>query len=209
MNGFFGIILVAIIAVFVGFFVRALIRRSDGERGEEGERSLWEERELDVMLADQSSPGGSPRRQHYEFAHLLLPQRFFSDAKGLYRILCDDEGITLLEALWREAKSDMLDDDIDSKDLSRSTHLGPSDSNLMIIKLPLPKAVTEAYFVGLVVGENYRYFTLELGFDEGGIKRTVFCEWKNGAHFNYGDGPSADVEAFAATIRAYLDDQTN
>lgn len=208
-------IVVLVLAFALAFGLAWLLRRrerqareaGDGEAGA-GERSTWEERELDALLAEDSAIGGGPRRQHYDFAHLLLRGRFQADPGGLLRLLAGEDGPTLLRALWNEAGQGASDDaePIDATGLSRTLEAWPG-GGLLLVKLPRPRAITEAHFVALAVPEatDARYFTLEHGLDERGDARTVLCEWRDGAHYNFGDGPEADALAFGAAVRAKLD----
>lgn len=171
-------------------------------------RQSWEEREIEAMLADGSSPGGSPRAQHYDFAHLLLRRRFFEDPSGLARLVAGEDGQTFLQAMWNEALSSEAEP-IAPHDLEGTLVASPQGT-LVVVNLPQPNAMTEAHQVALVVPEQGapRYFTLELGFDEDDRQRTVLCEWRDGAHVNYGDGPEPDVDVFAAAVRAKVEPES-
>ncbi|PIE18820.1 MAG: hypothetical protein CSA65_04085 [Proteobacteria bacterium] len=169
----------------------------------------WEEREIEAMLADGSSPAGSPRAQHYDFAHLLLRRRFFEDPSGLARLVAGEDGETFLQAMWNEAMASGEVDPIPPRGL-KGTLVGGARGVLVVVDLPRPRAMTEAHQVALVVPEqgDPRYFTLELGFDEDDHQRTVLCEWRDGAHMNFGDGPAPDIEAFAAAVRAKVEPES-
>ncbi len=91
-----------------------------------------------------------------------------------------------------------------------------------VVEMPPPHAMTEAYFTAAVLlldptqGQldlataAVRYFTLELGFSLDNVPQTVLCEWgKDGAHINYGEGPTSDVEAFMAAVCRLLNPEDN
>ncbi len=97
-----------------------------------------------------------------------------------------------------------------------------------IVRLPEPRRVTEAWFVAIVLNHEIDeapkptpepplfYYTLEKGFAPGDDRadarskrssdatRTVFCQWDQAAHKNYGDGPPPDARAFLNFIAARL-----
>ena len=76
--------------------------------------------------------------------------------------------------------------------------------------MPEPRAVAEAYLVGIVLTGfteeagpediGFRYFTLEYGFTADQTERTVMCEWENETHYNYGDGPPPEVSQFVQAV---------
>ena len=84
----------------------------------------------------------------------------------------------------------------------------------VIVQMPPPERVAEAYFAAIVVWQEpnqsqpenpkvrHRYITLELSEDLSGSPHTVLGEWDEGSHYNYGKGPAADKDAF---IQAVLD----
>lgn len=79
----------------------------------------------------------------------------------------------------------------------------------VVVTLPPPQGMTEAYFVALLQkpGESGgRVFTLELGFSlTAESSHTVLCEWTpDGTHLNRGPGPTPDVELFLQTITPLL-----
>ena len=204
-------IVVLILGVILGgglYWVWRRRRGSPGPVGENtGEVSTWEERELEAMLADMSSPGGSPRPQHYDFAHRLLRQRFVRDPPGLGRLVVGQDGGLFLQALWNEAMPALETvGPILSRGLGRSVEPWEAGT-IIIVTLPEPQAITEAHMVALVLPETGapRYFTLEAGFHEDMTSRTALCEWRDGSHVNYGDGPRPDPETFAAAVRLHVD----
>ena len=76
-------------------------------------------------------------------------------------------------------------------------------------------AAAEAHMVGIILTGvpedaeseskgSFRYFTLEHGVNLDDSIRTVFCEWDDEGHKNFGDGPLPTVEAFANAIETKL-----
>lgn len=101
-------------------------------------------------------------------------------------------------------------DDIDPSEL-KITIRKVRGCPAIIVKMPTPIAVTEAYFVGILPTESqecaeapeeiaFRYFTLEYGSRMDGTSRTVLCAWAGDNHFNLGDGPPPTLEAFIAAL---------
>lgn len=88
---------------------------------------------------------------------------------------------------------------------------------VVVVSLPEPRAVAEAYMVAIVsrpqqrrlifqkTAPVLRYFTLEYGLsDDGKTPRTVLCEWKQQSHLNCGNGPTASPRAFVNAIESLL-----
>jgi hypothetical protein len=85
-------------------------------------------------------------------------------------------------------------------------------SPCLIVEMPAPRAVTEVYFIGIVLKPSagdtaaalteveVRYFTLEY-FAEVGSKHGVLCEWTDDSkHINHAMTTGADVKKFLAAI---------
>ncbi len=152
-----------------------------------------------------------PRAHHYVFAHRELPAlahdpRFFPLATGA-------GGSNFAIGYW---------DHVGAR-LPPAERLPPTDMALrverrggrtiVLVRLPAPERMTEAHLVAVVQGlpgePDVRYFTLELGFasaePEGPrSRRTVLCEWTEGRHVNYGEGPPAEEAGFLAAVEDRL-----
>ncbi len=80
-------------------------------------------------------------------------------------------------------------------------------AQVLFIKMPKPKAITDAYFIGIVlsnakkdVENSCRYFTLEMTADREGSEKSVLCEWTKKGHRNYGLVPGKSLAAFLKAI---------
>jgi hypothetical protein len=86
----------------------------------------------------------------------------------------------------------------------------------IIVTMPPPVEVAEAWFVGIVLKidldaqsapekPEFVYLTLEKGANFDGIDRTILCAWDaEGAHVNYGNGPPPNERDFAGAIDLML-----
>lgn len=161
------------------------------------------------------------RRQHYIFAHQMLPALLEEDRKQILGSLLMAERDEFLRDVW-----DYVGEQLDGSD-ERNTPFEPvglsaqvienSPYATFIIQLPQPERALEAFFAGIVFGPftglsaetagtvPYRYFTLELalGGDEN-LAQTMFCEWRDGSHLNMGEGPPPETEPFFAAIQQVL-----
>ncbi len=76
-------------------------------------------------------------------------------------------------------------------------------AKVLFIKMPKPVAITDAYFIGIVLSDvnkdsdnSCRYFTLEMSADREGTEKSVLCEWTKKGHRNYGSVPGKSLAAF-------------
>ena len=166
-----------------------------------------------------------PRRHHYALAHLALrqialgsPLAYLGSVVGegrseffkfAFNAVCEEE-----QKAGRTAAPDFGAEDLKG-------HQGwVGEFPCAIVEMPTPKRIVEAYYTGLVVTLDplrlkealtdksrpipARYFTLEAGVSDDGTPRTVFCEWRESMHANFGDGPEPTVANFARRIKAAL-----
>ena len=149
----------------------------------------------------------SPRRHHYDFAHRLLPQLVRTEPDRLIDTLASENGEEFLRYLWRVTEERLQPADRLPFGLTRTIARLPSGQIAVVLGMPAPEAVTEAHLVAVVSGPEriVRYFTLEHGitFPEE-HPRTVFCEWTDTSHLNYGDGPAPEIPAFLDHIEAHM-----
>jgi hypothetical protein len=159
------------------------------------------------------------RLHHYNFAHVALRQLFLHNPGFLIGAL-KDRGDYLLKKLWDEVGS-RIEEDGEAVRLLPDTlgceiHEIESNIVIVIVTLPPPEEIPEAYFVGLIFRPEYEatnelleaqtgivhYVTLERGIDLAkGKVRTVLCEWTTEAHLNRGTGPDATVKEFMAVLQ--------
>lgn len=160
---------------------------------------------------------GGPRAAHYAMAHHAL-RRFALEDPVFYlgALASPDAGkflASVFEVARKEATAGGEKPDFTAADV-RPYPCRIADFPTIIVAMPPAKFTAEAHFTALVLlataavttveeakAVEARYFTLEAGFALDDRPRTVFCEWtKDGKHLNFGDGPSATVEAFGARV---------
>lgn len=148
------------------------------------------------------------RHHHYLFAHRLIPTLFFQDTLQFVSLLQRD-GLRFLEFWWRRVGEDVPQEERLSADgLGYTIREVAHGWVAVVIMMPLPQGMTEAYFVGLFFrpeGETLipRVFTLEKTMSylptTTETPMTVLCEWTaTGAHRNTGKGMAPELETFLA-----------
>ena len=157
----------------------------------------------------------TPRQHHYQFAHRALPQFGLAGVAQTLDILKTPMGGPFLIDIWDKVGQDLPKQErLPPSGLACSSHQTADGRSVIVVALPPPEEMTEAWFVAFLrVPEERRLmifkspatlrcFTLEKGVNlEDGAQRTVLCEWtRDGNHMNFGDGPSPTVEAFVAAI---------
>ncbi|HEY1066934.1 MAG TPA: hypothetical protein VGE52_12515 [Pirellulales bacterium] len=177
---------------------------------------------------DEDGPPGKPlaalsesRCDHYSLAHLALRYTALDDPLFYLGVMASPDAKAflsdMLERVARQcggegAKPSFTADEIGIHPLRIGDHFH------LIVELPTPRAVTEAYFTAAVVHLDpsraahqesdaeeekppVRYFTLEYGFTFDGPPRTVLAEWSaDESHLNYGDGPPPRLDDFIAAL---------
>lgn len=148
---------------------------------------------------------------HYYFAHRFLPQLAARDALELVNDLCHELSSELLAKLWllgasgHESKRRTK---IPSNGLKSIPVRINTDYYGVVVQLPKPKRMAEAYFVAIVINDNddeHLFFTLEYGLNINGSKRTVLGQWENETHHNFGDGPAPQIDLFVKSLRKLLE----
>lgn len=160
-----------------------------------------------------------PRMQHYLFAHRALPEFFFRRPLETLAILAGEKGHHFLSDLWSVIGRELDEDEqVQVEEMLVEPLLLSDEVHGVVIRLPQPRAITEAHLVAPLVrvqeGRGWfhqgpevapRFFTLELGLEMSGSLRTVLCEWTaEGTHLNMGDGPEAVEEEFIASLAARM-----
>jgi hypothetical protein len=165
----------------------------------------------DIQLED-----GEPREQHYAFAHFALPGVLASNAAGASELFAAGEGNAFLRWLWDQVGQKCSQEGLVPSDGLYCRVRVEDERRVVVVHLPEPRRMTEAFMVALVfdpptrgwLGKRKagptRYFTLELSTDLEGGWRTVLCEWRDESHLNMGDGPSPDEDAFVAALTGCL-----
>jgi hypothetical protein len=156
-----------------------------------------------------------PPSQRYVFAHLMLPQVVHDDPEKARALLSGPEGGGFLAFLWHRVSERLPEEErAPPEGLRSSRHAEPNGTVIVLVTMPPPQRSPEAYFAAVVFTPGPRkllffrhpptvkYLTLELGHTMGGETRTVLCGWsKDGTHYNMGDGPPPESDAFLARVR--------
>ena len=157
-----------------------------------------------------------PRPHHYVLAHHVMREVCADDPLRFFAVIASPERDQFLAWMWdlagRHAKHRATDMSVDQ---IRVTTCRLGESPTIVFTLPETRAVAEAHLVGVVLDRlpaegdvsdtiGFRYFTLEHGTNLDGSARTVLCEWADGNHRNFGNGPAADAEAFLQAIEQKL-----
>jgi len=143
------------------------------------------------------------RNNHYTFAHCVLRSFTAEHSSQFFDRLTSEQVQRFLSWLWKRT-AQLTGEALDDIDTSQ-THATPcliASRQAVVIELPAPINAAEAFLV-VVTQESLgpgRYFVLELGNRPDGEPRTVLCEWISDTHWNYGDGPSPNVDAVIAAI---------
>lgn len=154
----------------------------------------------------------------YVFAHYALRHIALAEPLQFLAIAVSPKANRFIDAILQDVEEQC---GRQTSFTAESINLHPIRVNefpCVVVELPEPKEMAEAFMVALVVPidvslENPpetdevtgRYFTLEKGFSLSNDEpRTVLAEWDAETHSNYGDGPEANVDAFAAAISKHM-----
>jgi hypothetical protein len=164
-----------------------------------------------------------PRNHHYIYAHRWLPSIAFGTPDVLHNIASGPRLNEFLTDMWTDLGK-RLPDSERMPDEQISGQLRQSGAfEVVIVTLPAPATVTEAYFTAIAFGPlatlgfsadttqklPVRYLTLEFGFTmPDDPPRTVLGEWtREQAHYNMGTGPEPTADAFFEAVCARIKGQ--
>lgn len=132
---------------------------------------------------------------HYVIAHMTLKNFVLKNGNDFIKIVAGgpDNLKSFLEALWKDIKTrnpDLrnINDNITKESFNVSMGIIDENTKLLTIVMPEVKEAPEATMIGVLLGGNLRYFTLEYDKSVVDQKETyMVCEWdKSGNHLNYG-----------------------
>jgi hypothetical protein len=157
-----------------------------------------------------------PRQLHYLFAHVALREMCAADPLQFFTLMASDGQQRVMTWLWGKAqeRAGGADPSVAFSEVQVTT-LRVSGYPTVLVQMPRPRAPAEAHFVAVVLtgdlerdGDgmplSFRYFALECGLNMDGTTRMVFCEWADGAHRNFGDGPAPEAVAFIEAVTARI-----
>jgi hypothetical protein len=168
---------------------------------------------------DSGRPEVAAHDYRYAFAHVAMRQVALADPLRYLAILGSEQGQEFIADMIRAVAENVKGPGPDFTAADVHVHLGRVGQHpCAILEMPKPLEVPEAFFTATVALVDIdapsepregtkiaaRYFTLEKGFADEGGGRTVFCEWTESAHLNFGDGPPATVQDFVAAIEKAL-----
>ncbi len=192
---------------------------SDAEEFEEEEVSdkktfdqLVDEIEEDLdeweRQKDLEGPNGfhTPRKHHYVFVHQFLRDKVHEHPQDTFETLSRESAKMYLSVHWVQhgiaLGSTLPADGIECFPMKIN-----NDCFAVVVQLPQPERMGEAYFAAIVYwpsSKKARYLTLELTGSAESERQTFLCEWINGSHFNYGQGPQPDRKHFIWAVMKHL-----
>jgi hypothetical protein len=155
-----------------------------------------------------------PRQHHYLFVHRFLRDRVLKGPLDFFQRLQEDNSIAYLKAHWA-----ILGIQVQEGDSGDHGFVPPygleifpmvmwNGCSIIIVQLPKPERMTEAYFAGIAFWEDSglrRFFTLELTEDElGNIPGGLLCEWSEDGHRNYERIIPPEKDLFFDAVREVL-----
>lgn len=162
------------------------------------------EKEIDAWRKFRDS-----RAQHYVFVHRVLRDLFFDSPEEIIAILRDEGRNDSLLDLWNKVGKKVRKSRLVSPNGLRCEIRMLGDTIIVIITLPTPQVLPEAYFVALVYRPSSpeqkgltRFIILEHSVDlDDGSLPTVLCEWDGtGVHANMGYGCEPTLEDFFQAV---------
>jgi hypothetical protein len=154
--------------------------------------------------------------QHYLFAFEAIPILFHNTPSQVIQMI-EKDGLQFLQFWWGHV-GDKLKDKLRSepKGLGFEIRTHSDGRKIVLIRMPQPESVPEAYFIGLVnIDEKKwrlfpwqnkeRVFTLEMVNDKEGNLVTRLSEWTpRDIRVSLGKGPEPDMDAFYEAISARI-----
>lgn len=169
------------------------------------------------LRSDLGMARGHVPSKEYAFAHLALRHfviggtvSAFNHAIGAIALAnpkTSNAAFQYLCEIVRDATGQSL-----SRDQFEVSAFETKGSACVVVKMPPPNEVAEAYFVGIVTNASLEkaentsgetdvlYFTLEMAEEQFNFPRTILGEWKYNDRRNYGYGPNANVEDFVECV---------
>ena len=151
-----------------------------------------------------------PRKQHYLFAHHKLRDLFFNTPEVVIDRLRNDKGRVFLLKTWDKAGKDLgALNLVAPRGLHHEIRMYDDNTTVVLIKLPIPKVLSEAYFAALIYRPKKnkqkaikRFILLEYSVPFGyGNLSSVLHKWTvEGVHKNIGYGCEPTLEDFYAAV---------
>jgi hypothetical protein len=148
------------------------------------------------------------RRHHYIFAYKALCDLGLRDPQKFYGLV-SSAGLHFLQALWARVGQDVSPDErLSGTTLGCSKHALRSGAEAIVVAMPPPERITEAWFVAFVRAPSaarLRCMTLEksIDFASNDMNATTLGEWighPDTQHLNHGLGPAPTLADFVARL---------
>ena len=142
-----------------------------------------------------------PRRQHYVFAHKLIPADVHGFAEQTWAALTGPQAGDYVAMQWHKAAEGEASMPMDGIRVFERIQRGPWE--LLPIAMPEPQGPTEAYFVVLArrpdAPGQVGVFVMEAGVPENG-PRAYWAEWRPNGRIRMADLPQISLDAFMAAV---------
>ena len=144
------------------------------------------------------------RSSKYWLAHKDLPNYIFNNTNLFLEKICSGEDADIyrfINFLWERTQRRAAEKPVIY--MPQVIRKERSGVKVLVVSMPDPEAVLEAYYVGIVYSDTkeIRYFVLESSRSvEWGVAACM-CEWtKEGKHLNYGFTKDIKIENFTKFI---------
>lgn len=143
-----------------------------------------------------------PRKDHYFFVHRFLRDRVNELPKVTFETLSRESAKDYLSVHWWQIGVSLgltPEETVSADGIECFPMKISEDCHAIAVQLPCPQRQGEAYFVAIVYwrsSNKTRYFTLEKAEIGQRTEETFLCEWLDGNHINYGQGPNPDKKHF-------------
>lgn len=156
------------------------------------------------------------KNQPYLFAFEAIPILFHGNPAQFIKLI-EKDGLKFLQFWWGHV-GDKLKDNLrtEPKGLGFEMRTHADGRKIVLIRMPPPGAVPEAYFIGLVTPDEKKWrlfpwqnkervFTLEMVNDKEGNQVTRLSEWTpRNLQVTLGKGPEPEMDAFYKAISARI-----
>jgi hypothetical protein len=125
-------------------------------------RNIWSPTIFSIFASLQVNTMQQPRQQHYHFVYTALPSRVFAGrAASMFLAVYPDGFRKLLHGLWEGlGKQFPVAERSSDQDLKLTAHRIGGKHAVLVVHMPLPERMLEAYFIAIVFTPAVRYFTL-------------------------------------------------
>ncbi len=181
-------------------------------------RGQEQKKEVNKLVKITVDTNEKPRVQHYIFAHKHLREVVNRSPKMFIENFLKPSRLSFEWVQCARLYKPENEDFIPADGLVSYPIYFAEDHYGVLIQMPQPKRIVEAYFVAVILKEdeeessyiNCRYLTLEVGINEDGSARTVNGEWlpMRDDHINRGSGPEPVKDLYIEEVHKIVGDGT-